>query len=71
MDSNPTLNFFHKVSTFTIVQDMSKHLGRVFAFTHKKVDNTSRTWPSVTFWIIKDKGHASLDSNILRQTKDQ
>ena len=37
----------------------------------KEVDSTSRTWPSVTFWIIKDKGHASLDSNILRKTKDR
>ena len=35
MDSNPTLNFFHKVSTFTTVQNMSKQLERVFAFTHK------------------------------------
>ena len=35
MDWNPTLNFCHKVSTFTIVQNMSKQLEGIFAFKYK------------------------------------
>jgi len=48
---------------------MSNNMKELLPSHIKEVDNTSKTWPSVIFWIIKDKGHGSLDSNILRQTK--
>ena len=50
---------------------MSDSMEELLPLHIKEVDNTSKTWQSVIFWIIKDKGHGSLDSNILRQTKDR
>ena len=71
MYSNSTLDFCHKVSIFTTLQDMWNSLQEFWLSRMKMVDNTSRTWPSVTFWIIKDKGHAFLDSKIVRKTKNR
>ena len=35
----------------------------------KEVDSTSRMWHSDIFWIIKDEGHRSLDSNIFEENQ--
>lgn len=64
MYSNPTLYFCHKVSTFTTVQDMSDSLEELLPSRMEEVDSTSKTWHFDIFWIIKDEGHGSLDSNI-------
>ena len=55
--------------TVTIVQDMSDSLEELLSSHMEEVDSTSRTWHPDIFFIIKDEGHGSLDSNIFEENQ--
>ena len=71
MDSGPTFIFYHKINAFTPVQICQYNLKGFLLLNIKEVDNTSKTWPSVTFWKTKDEEPTSVDSKIVRKTKDR
>ena len=48
---------------------MSDSLEELLSSHMEKADNTSRTWHSDIFCIIKDEGHGSLDSKIFEENQ--
>ena len=71
MDLGPTFNFCHKISTFTTVQYRSKQLEGIFAFEYKGNGQHIKDVDICHILKIKDKIHASVDSKIIRPTKDR